>query len=140
MFVASPIFCFLTQRGAFEIMHRGTRGRERASPPLRWDRLTDFALYLSDLDSVWSRLSRTNWLNNDLATFYAVKNSFVTLILQEIEQKEKVDIFNIIDQNYSRIREISKTLKIFEIRFEIRKWELKNAKWGPVSASPPALG
>ena len=60
-------------------------------------------------------------MNNDLATFYAVKNSFVTLILQEIEQKEKIDIFNIIDQNYSRIREISKTLKIFEIRFEIRK-------------------
>ena len=47
---------------------------------------------------------------------FAVKNSFVTLILQEIEQKEKIDIFNIIDQNYSRIREISKTLKIFEIR------------------------
>ena len=108
-------------------MHRGTRGAERTSPPLRWDRLTDFALYLSNLDSDWSRLSKTNWLNNDLAMVFAVKNSFVTLILQEIEQKEKVDIFNIIDQNYSRIREISKTLKIFEILFEIRKWELKNA-------------
>ena len=115
MAFARELSC-LTQRGAFEIMHRGTRGAERTSPPLRWDRLTDFALYLSNLDSDWSRLSKTNWLNNDLAMGFAVKNSFVTLILQEIKQQEKMAIFNIIDQNYSGIREISYSFEIFEIR------------------------
>ena len=47
---------------------------------------------------------------------FAVKNSFVTLILQEIKQQEKMAIFNIIDQNYSGIREISYSFEIFEIR------------------------